>query len=253
MTQISLENKVALVTGSSRGIGRACALMLAGAGCSVLIHYEKSENAALVTSSSIEKLGVKSASFRADMRNRSQVKDMVEFAISEFGRVDILVNNAGVWEKAAIEKMTEEDLKKTLETNLNGVFHACSAVVPHMKKQGSGSIINIASTAGQRGEAFYSHYAASKAALIGLTKSLGPELAPHGIRVNCVAPGWVRTDMSKEALSGGENEDVLRQIPLGRVGRPEEIAGCVLFLASDLSSFVTGEILNANGGAVLCG
>ena len=187
MIEISLEKKVALVTGSSRGIGKACAVMLAKAGCDVLIHYEKSENAALRTCGSIEKIGVRVKTYRADIKDREQVEKMIDFTVKEFGRIDILVNNAGVWERSPIEKMTEEDLRRTLEINVNGVFHACTAVVPHMIRQGGGSIIHIASTAGQRGEAFYSHYAASKAALIGLTKSLGPELAPHNIRVNCVA------------------------------------------------------------------
>jgi 3-oxoacyl-[acyl-carrier protein] reductase len=181
------------------------------------------------------------------------VEKMIEYAVDQFGKIDILVNNAGVWKHAAIDKMTEEQLKETLELNLSGVFYAITASVPHMIKGKSGNIINISSTAGQRGESFHSHYAASKGALISLTKSLAVELAPHNIRVNCVAPGWVDTDMSHASLVGREKEQILHTIPLGRAGTAEEIAGSVLFLASDLSTYVNGEVLNVNGGSVLCG
>ena len=178
---------------------------------------------------------------------------MIDFTIKRFGRIDILVNNAGIWKYAAIDKMTEKQLKETIQTNVNGVFYTTTAAVPQMTKQKSGNIINISSTAGQRGEPLHSHYAASKGAIISLTKSLAVELAPHNIRVNCVAPGWVDTDMSHESLTGEEKEKILGLIPLGRAGTPDEIAGSVLFLTSDLSTFITGEILNVNGGAVLCG
>ena len=140
-----------------------------------------------------------------------------------------------------------------LGVNLTGAFHMIRAAVPHMKEAGSGRIINISSTAGQRGESFHAHYAASKSAIIGLTKSLAAELAPHGILTNCVAPGWVDTDMTEASLESEGGEEVLATIPLNRVARPEEIAGAVLFLASDLATFVNGEVLNVNGGAVLCG
>jgi 3-oxoacyl-[acyl-carrier protein] reductase len=250
---IELKDKVALITGASRGIGRAAALYLARAGCNILVHYWQNRLAAVGTVNAVRKCGVAAESFATDIARREQVEDLVEFTLKKFNAIDILVNNAGIWEEAAIQEMAEEQLRRTLETNINGVFYAITAVAPHMIERQAGNIINISSTAGQRGEPFHSHYAASKGAIISLTKSLAAELAPHHIRVNCVAPGWVDTDMSRPSLAGADAKAILDQIPLGRVGTPEEIAGCVLFLASELSGFVTGEILNANGGAVLCG
>ncbi len=250
---INLKNKNAVITGASRGIGRATAIMLARAGCNVLIHFSANEEAAEQTATTAGQFGVSTAVYRADIEMRDQVVDLIEFAQQELGPIDILVNNAGIWEEAAIETMTDDELRRTLETNINSVFYTITAATPGMIERKSGNIINISSTAGQRGEAFHSHYAASKGAVISLTKSLAVELAPHNIRVNSVAPGWVDTDMARPALESSAAEKVLSQIPLGRVGTPEEIAGCVVFLASELSGFVTGEILNANGGAVLCG
>lgn len=250
---INLKNKVALITGASRGIGKATALLFAQAGCDILVNYSTGEKAAIEVASEVERSGAKARAFQADVSQRAQVEKMIEYAVGQFGKIDILVNNAGTWKYAAIDKMTEEQLKETLELNLSGVFYAITASVQHMIKQKSGNIINISSTAGQRGEPFHSHYAASKGALISLTKSLAVELAPHNIRANCIAPGWVDTDMSHTSLIGEEKEEILQKIPVGRAGTAEEIAGCVLFLASDLSSYVNGEILNVNGGSVLCG
>lgn len=250
---ISLKNKVSLITGASRGIGRAAAIMFAQAGSDVIINYRKEANAAEEVKRECEKHGVRAMMVAADIADRAQVNRMVDDVISKFGRIDVLVNNAGIWEYNAIDGMDETRLKATLDINVLGTFYPTMAVVPHMKKQGSGNIINISSTAGQRGEAFHSPYAASKGAIISLTKSWAPELIMHNIRVNCVAPGWVDTDMSRESLESDEVDDILRLIPMGRVGMPEELAGPILFLASDLSTFVVGEILNVNGGAVLCG
>jgi len=250
---ISLKDKVAVITGASRGIGRATALLFAEAGCDLLVNYHANEKAAQQVVSAVERFGVTAKTFRADVSRKKEVDAMMDCAINQFGKIDILVNNAGIWKYAAIEEMTEERLKETMDLNLNGVFHATTATVPHMIKQKSGNIINISSTAAQRGEPFHSHYAASKGAVISLTKSLAVELAPHNIRVNCVAPGWADTDMSHESLVGDEGETILEKIPLGRAATAEEMAGSVLFLASDLSTFITGEILNVNGGAVLCG
>ena len=250
---ISLNGKVALITGASRGIGKAAALLFARAGCDVALNYNLSQDSARETASQAEKLGVRAKVFRADVSQKTDVERMMEQVLTHFGRIDILVNNAGVWKYAEIEKMTEEQLQETMRLNVNGVFYATTAVLPHMITQNSGNIINVSSTAGQRGEPFHSHYAASKGAIISLTKSLAAELAIRNIRVNCVAPGWVDTDMSHASLVGDEREDIVSKIPLGRAGTAEEIAGCILFLASDLSSYVTGEILNANGGSVLCG
>lgn len=250
---ISLKDKVAIITGASRGIGRPTALLFARAGCNLLINYNKTEDSALETASMAEELGVRAKAFQADVSRKKEVDAMIDYAIREFGKIDILVTNAGIWKYAEIDKMTEEQLRETMQLNVNGVFYAITASVPHMIKQKSGNIINISSTAGQRGEPLHSHYAASKGAIISLTKSLAAELAPHNIRVNCVAPGWVDTDMSHESLIGEQRDKILQTIPLGRAAEAEEIAGPILFLASDLSSYMTGEILNVNGGSVLCG
>jgi 3-oxoacyl-[acyl-carrier protein] reductase len=250
---VSLTGKVALITGASRGIGKATAILLAKAGCRVLINYHRHEKAAKEVLTEVRNLRVEADIFKADVSRRMEVERMVDFTLGRLGQIDILVANAGIWKYAAIEEMTEEELKETIEINLYGVFYPISCVVPHMKGLKQGNIVTISSTAGQRGEAFHSHYAATKGAIISLTKSLAPELASHNIRVNCVAPGWVDTDMSREALNSAERAKILSLIPLGRAGTAEEIAGAVLFLASDLSTFITGEILNVNGGAVLCG
>jgi len=250
---ISLKNKVALITGASRGIGKATALLFAQAGCNLLINYNKNEKAASDLLSEVQKSGVKAKVFKADVSKKREVEQMIGYAIKEFGKIDILVTSAGIWKYAEIDKMTGEQLRETMETNVNGVFYAITASTPHMIKQKSGNIINISSTAGQRGEPLHSHYAASKGAIISLTKSLAAELAPHNIRVNCVAPGWVDTDMSHQSLIGEEKDKIFQTIPLGRAAQAEEIAGPILFLASDLSSYITGEIINVNGGSVLCG
>jgi 3-oxoacyl-[acyl-carrier protein] reductase len=250
---ISLKEKVAIITGASRGIGKASALLFAEAGCDLLINYHRNQKAAGEVLSQTSQFGIKAKEFQGDVSKKEQVDEMIEYAIKEFGRVDILVNNAGIWKYAEIDRMTEEELRETIGINLLGVFYATTAAVSHMIKQKSGNIINISSTAGQRGEPFHSHYAASKGAIISLTKSLAVELAPHNIRVNCVAPGWTDTDMSHASLTGEERENILQKIPLGRAATSEEMAGSVLFLASELSTFITGEIINVNGGSVLCG
>ncbi len=250
---IDLSGQVAIITGGSRGIGRATATYLAKAGADVVFSYAKNEKAARQTLEEIEKTGQKRLAVKADVSKFSEVKKLVEATVKKFGRIDILVTNAGIWEEAAIEKMTPKELAKTVETNLYGTFYPITLCVPFMKKQKSGSIITVSSTAGQRGEAFHSHYAATKGAVISLTKSLAPELAPFGIRVNCVAPGWVDTDMSRAALTSRDKKKILSLIPAGRPAKPEEIAGAILFLASGFSTFVVGEILNVNGGAVLIG
>jgi 3-oxoacyl-[acyl-carrier protein] reductase len=172
--------------------------------------------------------------------------------MDRWGRIDILVCNAGIWKGAPIERMSEAEWDEMIDVNLKGTYLASRHAVPHMIAAGSGAIVNISSTAGQRGEAGHAHYAASKGGMIAWTKSLAAELAEHGIRVNCVAPGWVHTDMAEEALAR-DGETIFATIPLRRAGRPEEIAAAACFLASDLASYITGEIVNVNGGNVLCG
>jgi len=250
---IDLKNKVTLITGASRGIGRAAALLFAKAGSHVVVNYRSNENAARDVCRKIESAGVTALAIKADVAVRSEVDRMVTAVMERLGRIDVLVNNAGIWERNDITALDDHRLRDTSEINRFGHYCPSAAVVPQMVKQHSGCIINISSTAGQRGEAFHSPYAATKGAVISLTKSLAPELAEHNIRVNCVAPGWVDTDMSHEALIGPERKSILEKIPLGRAGTAAELAGPIVFLASDLATFITGEILNVNGGAVLCG
>ena len=250
---IDLNGKSALVTGGSRGIGRACCLMLARAGASVAVNYRVESPSAELLVEEIEKMGGEAFALAADVARREEAEMMVDETVSRFGGLDILVNNAGIWKGSAIEEMSDSEWAEMLGVNLNGTFHCIRAAVPAMKQARAGRIINVSSTAGQRGEAFHAHYAATKGAVISMTKSLAAELAPHGILVNCVAPGWTVTDLTRDDLLGPRRESILGAIPLGRAATPEEIAGAVVFLASELSTFVTGEILNVNGGAVLVG
>ncbi|UCD17151.1 MAG: SDR family oxidoreductase [Candidatus Zixiibacteriota bacterium] len=250
---ITLKDKVSLITGGSRGIGKAVSLLFARAGSNLVINYRADRDNAAQTRQAAEKYGARAIEVGADVADRAQVEAMINLTIREFGRIDILVTNAGIWKYNPIDGMSEELLRKTIDVNILGTFYPIMAAVPHMIKQKSGNIITISSTAGQRGEAFHSPYGASKGAIISLTKSLASELAPYNIRVNCVAPGWVDTDMSHEALEGEDRDNILRGIPMGRAASPDELAGPVLFMASALSSFMTGEIVNVNGGAVLCG
>lgn len=251
---IRLDGKKALVTGASRGIGRATAILLAEAGADVAIHYQKNEAAAREVLKKIEAAGRKGLILPAEIASRTEVERMVATMGERWGRIDILVNNAGIWTYGEMGNMPEEVWRETMAVNLDGVYYATNAVVPWMKKQKEGCIVNVASTAAVRGEALHSHYAASKGALLALTKSLAVELAPYNIRVNCVAPGWVDTDMCTEVFSDPEFKEKVRQsIPLKRIPPPEDIAGPILFLVSDLAPHITGEVLNINGGAVLCG
>lgn len=246
----NLAGKIALVTGASRGIGRSIALKLAEAGASVCVHYNNNIEEAKMTVERIIKDGGKAFHYKAKIVNSNEIKLMIDQVANKYGKLDILVNNAGIWKEAAIDRMTEEELEEMLAINVKGVFYCCKYAVQLMKKAGKGRIINISSTAGQRGEPFHSHYAASKGAIISFTKSLAVELAPHNILVNTIAPGWVDTDMSSEALAK-DYIAIISEIPLKRVAQPDEIAGAAVFLASDEASFITGAIININGGAVL--
>ncbi len=251
---INLENKVALITGGSRGIGAACAILLAKAGANIVISYKSNYRAANKVLKDIKILNRQAFAIKCDVENFKEVDKTVKKIIDEFGRIDILINNAGVWTSSSIEKMSEKTWDQTIDINLKGTMNFCKAVAPYMKKQKSGRIINISSTAGQRGEAFHSHYAASKGGIISFTKSIAVELIPFGIYVNCVAPGWVLTDLTIPYLKNKKNlTDVLAKIPRNKIATPEEIAGPVLFLSSDLSNNIVGEVLNVNGGSVLCG
>jgi 3-oxoacyl-[acyl-carrier protein] reductase len=251
---VKLEGKTALITGASRGIGRATAILLAEAGAKVAVHYQKNEQAAAEVKKMVEEKGQECLPVRAEISKRQEVEQMVEKVLEQWGQIDILVNNAGIWTYGEIGAMPEAVWRETMAVNLDGVYYVTNAVVPHMKKQKQGWIVNVASTAAVRGEAYHSHYAATKGAIISLTKSWAVELAPHNIRVNCVAPGWVETDMCLEVFSDPEfKEKVKQSIPLKRIPPPEDIAGPILFLVSPLAVHITGEVLNINGGSVLCG
>jgi 3-oxoacyl-[acyl-carrier protein] reductase len=250
---IRLDGKKALITGGSRGIGRATAIMFAQAGADVAVNYARHETAAEQVKEKIERLGRECVIWRADIAQKKEVDEMVKRLYDRWGRIDILVNNAGIWTYGEMGNMDESVWDETMRLNLDAVFYACNAVVPLMKKNRQGWIVNVASTAAVRGEALHSHYAASKGALIALTKSLSTELAPFGIRVNCVAPGWVDTDMCEEVFRDPEyRKKVEESIPLKRIPPPEDIGGPILFLVSDLARHITGEVLNVNGGSVLC-
>lgn len=245
-----LTGKTAIVTGGSRGIGRAVALALAEAGASVAIIYAGNTKAAEETKQAVEEKGVQAMAIQCDVSDEKAVADMVKAVKKEWGRVDILVNNAGITRDGLLMIMKEEDWQAVLNTNLNGAFHCTKAVSRLMMKQRSGSIINITSVVGETGNAGQANYAAAKAGLIGFTKSVAKELASRNIRCNAVAPGCITTDMT--AVLGEEAVDAMvKTIPMGRVAQPEEVAKAVLFLASDDASYITGQTLNVDGGMVM--
>jgi len=256
---LSLSGKVALITGGSRGIGAATVHLFSAAGAKVVFTYQKARSQAEALA---KECGEKNCHTVASNLDSSQsARSLVAEAVKHFGRLDILVANHGVWptQDVAIEKMTDEQWRSTLSINLDAVFGLVKYTVAQMKAQPrtgptAGHIVLISSTSGQRGEAFHCDYSASKGALISMVKGLSTELASAGIYVNSVAPGWVDTDMSRPALNDPRSgEEIRRTIPLGRVGTPEEIAAPVLFLCTEYASFITGEVFNVNGGAVLAG
>ena len=252
---INLAGKVALITGASRGIGAATAIKFAEAGIrGLVINYHRDKDAAEQVAASCQQLGSEAIVARADVSHVAAVEKMINKAVARFGSLDIVVANAGIWKEAAIDKMTEAEWQETIDVNLKSIYACCHAAARVMIPRRRGTMILVSSTAGQRGEPFHSHYAATKGAIISMTKSLAAELGPRGISVNCVAPGWVATDMTEDALNDSKQRRKIRElIPLGRVAVPDEIAGPILFLASELASHVNGEVLNVNGGSVLCG
>lgn len=252
---ISLEGKVALITGGSRGIGAATVRLFVRAGAKVVFNYVRvaNEAAKLVSECGAEVC----QAVRVDLTGTASAERLVRATVERFGSLDVLVVNHGIWPPAAvaIDAMADERWSNTVSVNLDSAFALVKHAVAQMKQQWHGGhIVLISSTAGQRGEAGHCDYAATKGALISMTKGLSTELAPFGIYVNCVAPGWVNTEMSKDALEDPQAAgEIHATIPLGRVGTPEEIAGPVLFLCSRYAGFITGEIFNVNGGAVLVG
>jgi len=250
---IDLNGYRVLVTGGSRGIGAACCRLFARAGATVMVQYLASGAKANQILDEIERISERPhRKVRCDVTDRDQIVELFEFVEKEWAGLDCLVNNAGVWIHDPLVELDKTKLDATLAVNVVGPFLCSREAVPLLKRSHDGSIINISSTAGQRGEAFYSPYAASKGAMISATKSWSTELAPE-IRVNAVAPGWVDTDMTAEALSGDRRTAALAAIPLQRIATAEDIAGPVVFLASSLARHITGEILNVNGGSVLVG
>ncbi|HEY6348713.1 MAG TPA: glucose 1-dehydrogenase [Candidatus Angelobacter sp.] len=253
---LSLSGKVAVVTGGSRGIGAAVVKAFTAAGAKVLFNYQRAKSEA-------DKLAnecggsAQCIAVQADLSSVEASRQLINEAVQRFGSVDILVGNHGVWpaNDTKIDEMSEEQWRSTMAINLDSIFGLVKYGVGQMKKRGSGGhIVLISSTAGQRGEAFHCDYAASKGAVISMVKGLSTELARHSIYVNCVAPGWVDTEMAAPALQDPEiSKRVFAAIPLGRAGKPEEIAATVLFLCTPHAGFITGEIVNANGGAVLAG
>jgi 3-oxoacyl-[acyl-carrier protein] reductase len=253
---ISLAGKAALITGGSRGIGAAAVKLFAQAGADVVFSYFRSREAAEQVEQEARKHSTRVEALKADLGRMADAKKLVAFTRERLGRLDILVANAGIWnaEDRPIEKLSEREWDEMMRVNLKSVYSVIHYVVPQMIAQRAGRIIAVSSTAGQRGEAFHAHYAATKGAIISMVKGLSTELARHNILVNSVAPGWVDTDMSKPVLeTKAGRKFAYAQIPLGRVATAEEVAGPILFLASDLATFITGEVLNVNGGAVLCG
>jgi 3-oxoacyl-[acyl-carrier protein] reductase len=243
---LKLEGKVALVTGAAQGIGRAVSLLLARNGADIIvsdINLQKAEE----TVKEVQTLGRKALAMKVDVATFGDVEKMVEAILAQFGKVDILVNNAGIARDKLILRMTEEDWDAVLNINLKGTFNCTKAVVRYMSKQKSGKIVNIASVVGEMGNAGQANYAASKAGVIGFTKTIAREFAHRGINVNAIAPGYIETPMT-DALPDKVKEELKQLIPMDRLGKPEDVAEAVLFLVSESANYITGQVLNVNGG-----
>jgi 3-oxoacyl-[acyl-carrier protein] reductase len=250
---LSLAGRTTLVTGGSRGIGRAACALFGRLGARVAVAYARDQKAALEVVAEVEAAGSTAVALGADLAVDGEAERLVARAEDALGPLDVLVASHGIWKRAPIDSMSASDWDETLRIDLGSVRALCSEASRRMTPRGRGTIVLVASTAGQRGEPYYSHYAAAKGGIVALTRSLGSELGPRGIRVNCVAPGWVTTDMSREAIETAPGDSVRRAIPLGRPGTPQEIAGPVAFLASDMAAYMHGQVLSVNGGAVMAG
>ncbi len=248
--QPTLEGKKAVVTGSSRGIGKGCALTLAAYGADVVVNYVESHEKAQKVAREIEDLGRRSFAVKADVSKEKDAKSLIEKTIDEFQRIDILVNNAGIHQHLKTWELSLEDWNRVIMTNLTGVFLCSREAVICMKEYKSGSIINISSCVAFTGTDHEIHYASTKSGLLGFTKSLALEVAPYRIRVNAVAPGFIATDMVLP-LTDEERTRIESDIPLGRLGQPEDIGEAVAFLASDCAQYITGETIHVNGGLIM--
>jgi 3-oxoacyl-[acyl-carrier protein] reductase len=250
---LDLKGKTALVTGGSRGIGAAIVREFSRIGTNIAFTYHSDKKSALAVAAAASR-EAECLMIKGGVTTQREVKKVIESTMNHFGRIDILVNNAGIWKRGEIGAMKEGQWDETLDVNLKGTFLFCNLVAPIMKKQRAGKIVNIASTAGQRGEAFYSHYAASKGGVIAFTKSISAELAPFNINANCVSPGWVDTDMTASIVRDKKKiKQINSLIPRGKIGKPQDIAHAVLFLASNRSDHIVGAVINVNGGGILFG
>ena len=249
---LGLTGKVAFVTGGSRGIGRAVVDLLSSFGAKVVVNFVRDEQAATHTVALARERGAEAVAIQADVSQLTEAARLVNETLEHFGRLDFLICNAGIWEGAPVESISEELWDRTIEINLKGTWTVCREAVQVMKQQKFGRIVIVSSTAGQRGEANVSNYAASKGAQIAFMKSLSTELGPFGINVNCVAPGWVDTDMTTAILADKTRiEAIVKEIPKGRVATPDDIAGPVVFLCSTWADHITGSTISVNGGSVL--
>ena len=243
-----LKDKVAVVTGASRGIGKAAALALASQGAKVVVNYARSSDAAEATVKEITEAGTEAIALQADVSKSDEVDNLIKATLDKFGRIDVLVNNAGITKDTLLLRMKPEQWQAVIDLNLTGVFLCTKAVSKTMLKQRSGRIINIASVAGQMGNPGQANYSAAKAGVIGFTKTVAKELANRGVTVNAVAPGFIETDMTEDLKS----DDIIKFIPLGRYGKPEEVAGTIRFLAADpAAAYITGQVFNVDGGMVM--
>lgn len=244
-----LEKKTALVTGAGKGIGRAIALALAKMGVLVIVNYRGSKEQAEETVQKIREMGQEAEAYPCDVSDFQAVETMMKTIVSKYGRLDILVNNAGITKDGLILKMSEEDFDKVVDTNLKGTFHTIRHASRQMIRQRSGRIINISSVSGVMGNPGQSNYAAAKAGIIGLTKTMAKELGSRGITVNAIAPGFIETDMTA-VLSESVQQNIQAQIPLGHFGKPEDVAAAAAFLASEEADYITGQVLCVDGGMV---
>lgn len=245
-----LEGKTALVTGGSRGIGRQVALTLAGYGADVIVNYNGSQDKAEAVAEEIRQMGQKAVIYQCSVAEGEAVKSMMERVVTEFGKIDILVNNAGITKDNLLMRMTEEEFDAVIDINLKGSYHCIRHIARQMLRQKSGRIINLSSISGVIGNAGQANYAASKAGIIGLTKSVARELAAKGITVNAVAPGFIDTEMTA-VLPEAVKENLLGQIPMKKLGKVEDIAETVAFLASDYAGYITGQVISVNGGMAM--
>ena len=243
-----LKDRVAIITGSSRGVGKAIAVWFGGAGCKVVVNYKTSGEKAREVAREIEKSGGESIVVKADVTNEKDVKNMITETLQAFGKIEILVNNVGTYQRCGFLDIGVNDWETSIKGNLTSVYLCTRAALPFILKQKNGRVINIASTSGITGGTSGVHYAAAKGGVIAFTRALSGEFAPRGVTVNAIVPSKIETDMLYDSLKGKDVNDLVKKIPVGRLGKPEDIAGLALYLASDASGYITGETITASGG-----